>query len=111
MKLLASALALSAALGLPAHAQSNLQWRSTTCQIEENGEIIATNKCHAGFAYDTAIRAIKYWDNDHWTYDQVGNPGVSFSATRECMSINYTNGQHQFVCTTSTPEQLGIIGD
>jgi hypothetical protein len=105
-------LLLLPALGLPAQAQSNLQWRSTTCQVEQDGRVIATGKCQAGFAYDTAVRAIKYWDAPakRWTYDEVGQAGVSFGNARECLVTRYTDGAVQATCTVPTPEQLGIKG-
>ena len=106
-----AALALLGSLALPAQAQSYLQWRTTTCQVEQDGQVIATNKCHAGFAYDTAIRAIKYWDGSRWTYDEVGQPGVTFGNVRECLVTRYSNGVEQATCTVPTPEQLGIYGD
>jgi hypothetical protein len=101
-------------LTAPAHAWSNqLQWRSTTCQLEQDGNVIAVSKCKAGFAYDTAIRAVKYWDEGlgQWLYHEVGRPGVSFGNVRECVQVNYVGGEQQAFCTTQTPEQLGIQGD
>jgi hypothetical protein len=98
----------------PVHAQYNqLQWRTTTCQVEQDGRVIATGKCQAGFAYDTAVRAIKYWDapTNRWTYDEVGQAGVSFGSARECLVTRYTDGTEQATCTVPTPEQLGIYGD
>jgi hypothetical protein len=104
--------ALSAAVAMPAFAQSNLQWRTTECQVQDSsGEIVARNRCQAGFAYDTAIRAIKYWDNNRWIYHQVGQNGATFGKDRECIFVSFDDQTTQLFCTVKTPEQLGIRGD
>ncbi len=105
-------LAASLLVALPVSAQGALQWRTTECQVQDSsGEVIARNRCQAGFAYDTAIRAIKYWDNSRWIYHQVGQNGVSFGKDRECIFVSFDDDSSQLFCTVKTPEQLGIRGD
>ena len=100
-------------LAAPAQAGSNLQWRKTTCQIQQNGEILANSPCNAGFAYDTAVRAIKGQYNGEMQYDEIGRPGVSFggSESRECLGVRYQDGVELLIYTVSTPEQLGVLGN
>ncbi len=105
-------LAVSVPLVLPVSAQGTLQWRTTECQAQNSaGKIIAQNRCQAGFAYDTAIRAIKYWDNNRWIYHQVGQSGVSFGNDRECLFVSFENDSSRLFCTIKTPEHLGVRGD
>lgn len=97
-----------------AKAWSNeLQWRTTQCQVQEGSTIIATNKCQAAFAYDTAIRAMKFWDgpNNRWIYLEIGRDGATFANDSECINVNYENGLNQLFCTVPTSVQLGIQGD
>jgi hypothetical protein len=75
------------------------------------GRVIARNRCQAGFAHDTAIRAIKYWDNNRWIYNQTGQDGATFGQDRECIYVRYDNQESQLFCTIKSPEQLGIKGD
>jgi len=105
-------LAASLLVALPVSAQGALQWRTTECQVQDSsGQVIARNRCQAGFAHDTAIRAIKYWDNNRWIYNQVGQDGATFGQDRECIYVRYDNQESQLFCTIKSPEQLGIKGD
>ena len=69
--------------------------------------------CNAGFAYDTAVRAIKGQYNGEMQYDEIGRPGVSFggSESRECLGVRYQDGVELLIYTVSTPEQLGVLGN
>lgn len=109
-----AAILTSVAAPRPSLAWSNqLQWRTTTCQVEQDGQVIATSKCQAAFAYDTAVRAIKYWDapTNRWTYDEVGQAGVRFGNVPECLVTRYTDGTEQATCTVPSVTDLGIVGD
>ena len=98
----------------PAKAQGGaLQWRSTTCIFNSPGNNYhTTGPCHAGYATDMRVRAIKFWDapNNSWMYNEVGQQGVGFAHAPECLNVYYTNGQESF-CTTRSAYQLGIRGD
>ena len=100
--------------GPDAAPASSLQWRTTTCELWQDGMVIGIAPCKAGFASDTAVRAIYHNQdsNGNWHYHQVGNPGVRLggSNARECIRIRFTDGS-QTVCTTQSPEQLRIKGD
>ncbi len=104
-----------AALGFaaPAHAWSNqLQYRSTTCQVQRGSEIISRGKCNAGFAYDTAIRVIKYqWPDGKPELSVVGQQGTTFHDDSSCFVNHYTNGDKLMFCTEASPYDLGIRGD
>lgn len=112
-KTLLASVAASLLLAAPSQAGSNLQWRKTTCQVQQNGEILAKVPCNAGFAYDTAVRAIKWHYNGETQYDEIGRPGVSFGGlnSRECLGVHYQDGVELLICTVPTPEQLGVRGD
>jgi len=109
----AAGLAAAAALSpLTAQAQGQLQWRSTTCEAYQDNKFLETAPCQAGFAYDTAVRAIKVRSGDgRWLYFEVGSDGVSFGGYRECLSVEYNDGISQQFCTVKTVTQLGILGD
>ena len=100
-------------LGGPVQAQGRLQWRTTTCQIQQEGRILENSPCKAGFGYDTAVRAIKWQAKGVTQYDEVGRPGVQFGGpeARECLSVRYNDGSNLLICTVPTPEELGIRGD
>jgi len=111
-------LALSAAAlafqPLPSFAQSNLQWRTTTCNIYYNGAVGYKNvSCKAGFAYDTAVRQILFYNppTKKWLTWNTFTENSSMGNTRECIRAWFSDGTTESVCTVPTPEQLGIIGD
>ena len=100
-------------LASPAHAWSNnLQYRSTTCQVQRGDVVISRGKCNAGFAYDTAIRVIKYWwPEGRSELSVVGQQGTTFHGDSTCLINNYVNGDQLTFCTTGSTYDLGIIGD
>lgn len=72
-------------------------------------QVIVRNRCQAVSAYDTAICAIKYWDNSSWIYHHVGQNGISFG--KEGMPFRSSDDDSsQLFYTVNTPEQLGIRG-
>jgi hypothetical protein len=107
------ALTAGSVIGTPAKAQGgNLQWRSTTCTVTTqagNGGF-ATAPCKAGFASDTWVRAIKFWDNGRWVYNEAGLLGATLGSA-ECLNVAYDDGGRQTFCTTRSSYQLGIVGD
>lgn len=107
------ALASALIIGGPAHAWSNqLQYRSTTCQVEKNGEVISRGRCNAGFAYDTAVRVIKYWwPGGEPELSVVGQQGTQFGSNGDCLVNHYDNGDTLAICTEKSSYELGIMGD
>lgn len=100
----------------PASVQAGpgrLQWRTTQCQVQEGREILFYGECQAGFAYDVAVRAIKFFhSNGSVEYLEASrNARLGGSAAPECLSVRYTDGDTWLFCTVPTPEQLGIQGD
>jgi hypothetical protein len=113
-KLLALLPAAALAFATPAHAWSNqLQWRTTTCFITDGNRVIERGNCSAAFAYDTAIRAIKYrWANGREQYFEVGqNASFNRDGVSECLDVSFTDGDLWAFCTSASPDQLGIQGD
>jgi hypothetical protein len=108
-----SAVALS--LTAPAYAGPNqLQWRSTPCTFQSGRFTYESSVlCKAGFGYDTVLRAIKYWDavTNRWVYNEIGQQGVNFGNSSNCLNINYDDGGQDSYCTVRSSRQLGIIGD
>jgi hypothetical protein len=117
--ILSSLIAITTGLASPVSAgqyrpPGSLQWVTTQCQVQKGSDIIEYSTCNAGFASDTAVRAIKYTRKDgSKAYWEVNDPGVTFAGPndRECLNINFTDGSTELLCTVKTPEQLGIIGD
>ena len=110
----AAVVALAASTFLPTSAQAigRLQWRATTCNVWEGGELVGVERCYAGFAYDTAIRAIKIQNSpSKWLYFEIGQDGVSFTDKSECLSAWYGGDSTQVICTQKSSLQLGIMGD
>ena len=119
-KLLPLILALaSVAIATPANAQwRSLQYRSTTCQVQRGEVIISRGKCNAGFAYDTAVRVIKYWWPEGGVeLSVVGQQGTTFHSNsaydnnNTCLVNHYKGGDELIICTEKTSSQLGIFGD
>ena len=109
----------SVAIAAPANAQwRSLQYRSTTCQVQRGDVIISRGKCNAGFAYDTAIRVIKYWWPEGGVeLSVVGQQGTTFHPNsaygdnRTCLVNNYKGGDELMICTVKSGYELGIMGD
>jgi len=103
----------SVAIAAPANAQwRNLQYRSTTCQVQRGEVIISRGKCNAGFAYDTAIRVIKYWwPEGDVELSVVGQQGTTFHGDSTCLINNYKGGDELIICTVKSGYELGIMGD
>jgi len=90
----------------------NLQYRSTTCQVQRGSTIISRGKCNAGFAYDTAIRVIKYqWPDGEAELSVVGQQGTTFHEDSSCLINHYNNGDTLIFCTEASSYDLGIQGD
>jgi hypothetical protein len=100
-------------LATPARAWSNLQYRSTNCQVQRGDVVISRGKCNAGFAYDTAVRVIKYWWPEGGSeLSIVGQQGTTFhGGDPTCLVNNYTGGDRLIICTIGSTSNLGIIGD
>ena len=89
-----------------------LQWRSTECQLEQDGSVIAYRPCNAAFTSDAWMYAVKVYDENlrQNLYFQIGLPGASGTSVRECLRIDYEGGEQQTYCTVKTPWELGISG-
>jgi len=100
-------------LASPVHAgYNNLQYRSTTCQVQRGDVVISRGRCNAGFAYDTAVRVIKYWwPNGGAELSVVGQSGTTFHGDPTCLVNKYTDGDELTFCTVGSTYDLGIIGD
>jgi hypothetical protein len=95
----------------PALANRGFQWRSTTCQVEGNNQVLSSSRCSAGFASDGVIRAVKYyWPDGEAEYLEVGQ-NANFTGSSDCVEVNYTDGDTWSFCTTPSASQLGIMGD
>ena len=112
-KLLALLPVAALSFAAPAHAWSNqLQYRSTTCQVQRGSTIISRGKCNAGFAYDTAIRVIKYqWPDGGSELSVVGQQGTTFHDDSSCLINYYNDGDTLIFCTEASSHDLGIQCD
>lgn len=96
-------------------APKKLQWRSTVCQIEQEGKDTLYIDCNAGFTHGGRLLAVKMFDEQtrEPTYYQVGTNGAYSSGTLECISVQFHpdhGGVIQSYCTYKTPWELGISG-
>jgi hypothetical protein len=92
-------------------APQKLQWRSTSCQLEQDGKVIAYRDCKVAFSSNARMYAVKVWDENlgQSLYFQIGLPGAS-SSHPECLQIDYEGGEQQSYCTVKTAWELGIKG-
>jgi hypothetical protein len=107
-------LALAVNAPTPTYAWSNqLQYRSTTCQVQRGTEIISRGKCNAGFAGDGVVRVIKYrWPNGAVELSVVGQSGTDFHGDDPtCLMNRYTDGDTLMFCTVGSQSDLGLRGD